>query len=261
MITVGIIKEKYYDNETLIYKVDLPIFKSPGVTETPLTTTIIEATVSVAPGTYEPYNIEDQVYIGFVNNELGQPVILGKIAKKYNEKIESSALNKINSLEVTNNVVLPKNITLGEFNYKDLYNTITYVKLNEGNEEGGSSYTAGDGIDITNNEISVKLYQHNIELNRSGYDYHCPITIINTNSTAFTKTTFVAWLVAKGFSVSNTFKASGYIWYDINTQYQVKGVYPTNNNSDIAIQYCSARGGSAFVSNSAIDVSDTPIAI
>ncbi len=129
MITVGIIKEKYYDKDTLIYKVDLSIFKSPGVKESNLTTTIIESTASVAPGTYEPYNIEDKVYVGFVNNELNQPVILGKIAKRLNDKDNSSSLNKINSLNVTNSAILPKNIKIGDITYKDLYNAITYVKL------------------------------------------------------------------------------------------------------------------------------------
>lgn len=129
MITVGIIKEKYYDKDTLIYKVDLSIFKSPGVKESNLTTTIIESTASVAPGTYEPYNIEDKVYVGFVNNELNQPVILGKIAKRLNDKDNSSSLNKINSLNVTNSAILPKNIKIGDITYEDLYNAITYVKL------------------------------------------------------------------------------------------------------------------------------------
>lgn len=136
MITVGIIKEKYYDKDTLIYKVDLSIFKSPGVKESNLTTTIIESTASVAPGTYEPYNIEDKVYVGFVNNELNQPVILGKIAKRLNDKDNSSSLNKINSLNVTNSAILPKNTKIGDITYEDLYNAITYVrlKLQEENE-------------------------------------------------------------------------------------------------------------------------------
>ena len=137
MITVGIIKEKFYDNDTLIYKVDLPVFKFPGYQESPLTSTIVESTASVAPGTYEPYNIEDYVYVGFVNNELGQPVILGKIAKKYDEKEDSSSLNYINSLQVTNSAILPENIKIGNITYEDLYNAITYVKLklkNESNE-------------------------------------------------------------------------------------------------------------------------------
>ena len=127
MITVGIIKEKFYDNETLIYKVDLPIFKSPGVKESSITTTIIESTASVAPGTYEPYNIEDQVYVGFVNNELGQPVILGKIAKKFDDKTNSSALNYINSLKVTNSAILPKEIKIGDITYDDLYKATIFT--------------------------------------------------------------------------------------------------------------------------------------
>lgn len=135
MITVGIIKDKYYDNDTLIYKVDLPVFKSPGYIESPLTSTIIDSTASVSPGTYEPYNIEDYVYIGFVNNELGQPVILGKIAKKYNEKTDSSALNYINSLNVTNSAILPKDIKIGDITYDDLLKAITYVKLHLQDEE------------------------------------------------------------------------------------------------------------------------------
>lgn len=129
MLTVGTIKEKYYDNDTLIYKVDLPVFKSPGVQESKLTSTILEATACVSPGTYEPYNIGDQVYIGFINNELNQPVILGKIAKKLNNNDDSSSLSKINSLNVTNSAILPKDIKIGDITYEDLYNAITYVKL------------------------------------------------------------------------------------------------------------------------------------
>lgn len=135
MITVGIIKEKRYNNDTLMYLVDLSVFKFPGVINSPINNTEIEATVCVEPGTYEPYKTGDKVYIGFVNNDLGQPVILGKIAQKFDEREDSTVYQYINSLQVTSEVELPKSFKLGDFTYQDLYDTIIYVRQKK-QEEG-----------------------------------------------------------------------------------------------------------------------------
>lgn len=130
MITVGEIKDKYYSNDTLLYVVDFSIFKFQGMSSAPT----IDATACVSPGVYEPYKIGDLVYVGFVNNEYSQPVVLGKIAKKFNEK-EATSYNYINALEVTEDSKLPKSTQIGDLTYEDLYKAVTYVKQKTKEEE------------------------------------------------------------------------------------------------------------------------------
>lgn len=119
MITVGTIKNKEYDsNNIVIYTITLSIFKAAGSTTTPE----FKSTCCVNPGTYEPYNIGDIVYVGFVNNSLEAPVILGKILKAIptTSNETSSTYQYLNSLEITDKVVLPQNTKIGELSYSDI---------------------------------------------------------------------------------------------------------------------------------------------
>ena len=219
MLTVGTIKEKYYDNDTLIYKVDLPVFKSPGVQESKLTSTILEATACVSPGTYEPYNIGDQVYIGFINNELNQPVILGKIAKKLNSDEKSSALNKINSLEVVDSAKLPSNITIGNISYADLIKMKSYVNINISNE-------------------SSKKYIHNISLIYGIDSLRFPLSFVweNNNPEEYTSETIwsslVNELIDRGYEVPSSVTLPLEPYYNDKTLFESLKMVRCNNAWD-----------------------------
>ena len=181
MITVGVIIEKK----------DLPIFKFPGVKETPLTNTKVEATVCVEPGNYEPYNIDDKVYVGFVNNEFAQPVILGKIAKRFNEKESASVYQFINSLDVTESAILPKDTKIGDITYDDLDRIKNFVKIN------------------TKDEYTTK-YIHNITILYGIDSLRFPLSFVweNTNPAKYTSETIwsslVNELIEKGYEVPSS---------------------------------------------------------
>lgn len=191
MITVGVIVEKKYADETLVYVVDLPIFKFPGVKETPITNTKVEATVCVEPGNYEPYNINDKVYVGFVNNEFAQPVILGKIAKRFNEKENASVYQYINSLDVTESAILPKDTKIGDITYGDLDKIKNFVKIN------------------TKDEYTTK-YIHNITMLYGNDSLRFTLSFVweNTNPAKYTSaniwSTLVNELIEKGYEVPSS---------------------------------------------------------
>lgn len=80
MITKGIIIERIQDSNK--YLVRIPIFESfSNSTEKENLTNaaIFEATLCYAPGNTDGIVPNDVVYIGFENNDLGQPIILGKL--------------------------------------------------------------------------------------------------------------------------------------------------------------------------------------
>lgn len=114
MITTGLIKEinisdKIHKNN--LYKVEIGIFKTPGdVSEN---NGIYTCTSCLPGGINNVYNVGDRVYIGFINNEIGQPTILGKIYMGLPDNIESESrgYNFINSLNVTSSATLPINTT------------------------------------------------------------------------------------------------------------------------------------------------------
>lgn len=132
MITTGIIKNILKDiNNTTIYKVDIPIFRTPGFTKDPF---LFEATASVNPGTYNPYVIDDLVYIGFVDNKYSQPVILGKIYKDLpKEGDESATYQFLNTIKVTEKAELPINTTIGDITYQDLIENLKTIEINSDN--------------------------------------------------------------------------------------------------------------------------------
>ena len=132
MITTGIVKDIVKDiNNTTIYKVDIPIFRTPGFTKDAV---LFDATASVNPGTYNPYKIDDLVYVGFVNNKYSQPLILGKIYKNLPEEgEESSTYQFLNSIRVTENAELPMNTTIGDLTLQELLENIKTIQLNSDN--------------------------------------------------------------------------------------------------------------------------------
>ena len=117
MITLAEIRGKQYDdNRTLLYQIYIPIFKAPGQVKD----TILLATCSAEGGSYEPYNVGDVVYVSFVGNSLNYPVVLGRVVKQYSTEDKSSSYKYLNTLEVTDRVVLPENTTIGSLTFNKL---------------------------------------------------------------------------------------------------------------------------------------------
>lgn len=120
MITTGIIKGKFVDKDNVtLYNVDISIFRDPTSDRGQ---SVVASTCCATPGQYEAYNVDDVVYVSFINNSISHPVILGKI---YQNLAEAKALNtasyfKVNSLEVTGETTLPYNTKIGDINFVDL---------------------------------------------------------------------------------------------------------------------------------------------
>lgn len=132
MITVGEIKSVSTDiNNTVICDVDISLFRSTVNkynAENKLYGSIYTATICTPPGLYMPYEVGDVVYIGFVNNTISNPVILGKVHKNLPKEGESSSYAYFKTLNVTDRVRLSENTTIGDIKYDDISNNI--LKIN-----------------------------------------------------------------------------------------------------------------------------------
>ena len=73
MITKGIITSIDYNTNEC--RVRLPIFEQAGNMD-PVTNT---ATFSILPGLYNGYKVDDIVYVDFEDNQLNNPVVIGKL--------------------------------------------------------------------------------------------------------------------------------------------------------------------------------------
>lgn len=70
------------------------------------------ATVCYMPGAFPTYKRGDIVFVSFENNDIGKPVILGKLYRK-NEKLEDDSVTLYGSnLIVKNKVELPADIKI-----------------------------------------------------------------------------------------------------------------------------------------------------
>lgn len=122
MITTGIIREinksssdKYRGN---LYGVEISIFKTPVGSMNAAAT--VNCACSLPGGIYNSYAVGDVVFIGFVDNEMAQPVILGRIYKGLEDVCRSYGY--LDSLKVAGTTVLSKDTTIGDITYEELSN-------------------------------------------------------------------------------------------------------------------------------------------
>lgn len=115
------------------YKVKIPIFKSSISTSD--SGCIRNAYCANQGGLYSSYNVGDKVFVGFFNNEMNVPIIIGKINPKSvdisnKDNIDSNArsLGILKDLVVSNKAVLPEDTKIGEITYSDLKMVIDYIK-------------------------------------------------------------------------------------------------------------------------------------
>lgn len=139
MITIGIIVNIKYEEAKAIVR--LPVFEVPGSTNKQT----VEASICYTPGNLNGYKKDDVVYVGFENNQIEKPIILGKL---YTGEEEASNYSKSNSLEVTGNVKLPSNTNIGDISYNDLKRVVREIdSLNTQLEQVKGSGSSQD-IDI-----------------------------------------------------------------------------------------------------------------
>ena len=131
MITTGKIVELAKRNDIDIYKVEVFIYNSP-TKETTSTSVIFDAPCSVMPGVYSPYNVGDLVYVGFANNLCGEVIILGKIYQGLPKEDEKAAVYQyISTLKVSDKVILPEDLTIGNITWKDIETKLKTINIQE----------------------------------------------------------------------------------------------------------------------------------
>lgn len=114
MITKGIVVQVLVNENKL--KVRIPIFENTGFNDK----VEIISTICHTPGNLNSYNVGDIVYVGFENKSSSSPIVLGKLYLGYSET--AVGFNYINSLEVTDNVKLPIDTTIGNIKFSKILN-------------------------------------------------------------------------------------------------------------------------------------------
>lgn len=99
MITKGIIESIDFLSNTCMVR--LPIFE--GTTKIPA---VLPATFSITPGTYS-YKQADIVYVGFENNALNRPIVLGKLFIDSKTEADTSGTITCGTLTVKEQATLP----------------------------------------------------------------------------------------------------------------------------------------------------------
>lgn len=120
MITRAIIEEKINEYE---YRVRIPIFdRAANTSLSTATKDLCIAVASLPKGVYNSLQKDDVVFVGFENNEVDSPIILGQLYREALRDLNTQPTVSFDNLEVNNQVVLPTNINIGELNYGELFN-------------------------------------------------------------------------------------------------------------------------------------------
>lgn len=108
MITRGIIKKVFTENNANHYNVYIPLLRS-------VCDTVEDATYDAVgiyhKGIISEYQVDDAVYVGFIDDQWGSPVVLGLVCED-----DEGANLKVKTLEVNEKAVLPNGTLIGSTN-------------------------------------------------------------------------------------------------------------------------------------------------
>jgi hypothetical protein len=102
MIVKGILKTINYNDNTCVVR--LPLFEAAGANEE----VVLPAIISIQPGIFNGYKVDDVVLVSFENNNLNHPIVLGKLylGAATENKDARGSLN-VTNLNVTSTATLP----------------------------------------------------------------------------------------------------------------------------------------------------------
>lgn len=103
MITKGIIQT--IDSTTNAYNVRVPIFEGAGNKHA----VVLTATAAINPGHFAGYQQNDVVFIGFENNDINSPVILGKLYLGAQNETTPRGIVHCENLKIYSEAELPLN--------------------------------------------------------------------------------------------------------------------------------------------------------
>lgn len=162
MITTGIIKEINLSSKNHTankYRIELGIFKQPGSTDIDVYT--VEANACVPGGINASYAVGDRVYVSFLHDDISYPVILGHIYQGLSEEARSYA--KFDSIDVINDVNLPKATMIGDISYNELAGLIKRNKTRDQAESEGI-ISGVNLVDLASKDYVNQLINEKIEV-------------------------------------------------------------------------------------------------
>lgn len=112
--------ENNIHRQSNLFEIELPILYSSD--DNPNDERLhMRATAAVPPGQYDMYQIGDIVYVGFMHNQISNPIIIGKVYKGVGEDVHTAASeNFVNTLRVEDLAQLPENTCIGEIDFNEL---------------------------------------------------------------------------------------------------------------------------------------------
>lgn len=116
MLTKGIIISSI-QNDKYRYLIRIPSFETSKNSAEDL---YWEASVCAPIGLKTAYKSNDIVWVGFEDNKMGNPVIIGGLACEKTDASETKTNVECDSLTVNKIANLPKSLNLGDLNYEDI---------------------------------------------------------------------------------------------------------------------------------------------
>lgn len=165
MLTKGIV-EKLIDSYKI--KVRIPVYNKPNyINGATSTDNLYEACICTLPNCYINVQVGDIVILGFEDDDISQPIILGCL---YAKDITDSKIDLIsNSLQALNSATLPQNTSIGKVTARDL-GYLTGLKSNvQGQIDTINSYLTNQAMkwqsyinhdvteDLATNEIIIPI--------------------------------------------------------------------------------------------------------
>lgn len=113
------------DNGDLVvdnkFKIYIPIFCRAGEQkDSNLGACTTYATLCYNPGAENGYRVGDIVYVAFENNQIGEPVIIGKLFLNKTQDSENSTYLIGDELNISKKATLPSNTTIGDITGEQL---------------------------------------------------------------------------------------------------------------------------------------------
>lgn len=114
------------------FKIYIPIFRRAGEPEnSKLSASTTYATLCYNPGAENGYRVGDIVYVAFENNQIGEPVIIGKLFLNKTQDSENSTYLIGDELNISNKARLPLDTMIGDIKGEELERLFRQVATNE----------------------------------------------------------------------------------------------------------------------------------
>ena len=123
MLTKGIIISSV-QNDRYRYLIRIPSFET---SKNQVEDLYWEASVCAPAGLKTAYKNGDIVWVGFEDNKMGSPVIIGSLSCEKTDTSETKTNIECDSLTTNKIASLPKSLTLGDLNYEDVLSLVREV--------------------------------------------------------------------------------------------------------------------------------------